>query len=240
MLTTVFKDPEEVAAFAARRIGEALSTLSALSRGCVLALTGGSTPSLTYRRLATMPIAWSEIQIVQTDERWGVPADATSAAVIERELIGPASVRVPADRWHRMEYDGPDPAAAADRYAALLRRLHPEGQPDVVVLGLGEDGHTASLFADEPEASEPVAVTGPYDGTQRISLDAATLSAATVRIMLATGKGKAEAVRHLLTASLVTGLPASRIMVQGGELFIDREAAANLDGLSTVTYGSGG
>ncbi|HWH00249.1 MAG TPA: 6-phosphogluconolactonase, partial [Pilimelia sp.] len=204
MLTTVFDGAEELADFAARRISEALSTLRALSGHCLLALTGGSTPGLTYRRLATMPIDWSHIDIIQTDERLGVPRDATSAAVIERELIGPAGV--PAERWHRMPHES-DPAVGARRYAALLRRLAPTGHPDVVVLGLGEDGHTASLFTDPVQTSDPVIITGPYGGALRMSLDTATIAAASVRIMLAAGSGKARAVRQLAGAAPVDPHP---------------------------------
>jgi 6-phosphogluconolactonase len=233
-----FDDPEMLAEFTASRIAEALAALSALSGRCVLALSGGSTPTRSYARLSALDVDWASVHVVQTDERVGAPASASSADTIERELVRPAGIQ--ADHWHPMPRDERDPAVAARRYGALLQGLCRAGHPEIVVLGLGKDGHTASLFEPEPQAPGPVVVTGPYDGTMRLSLDAPTIIAADVRMMLATGAAKAEAVRTLVTASANDSAVPARIMLNAGELFLDSAAASGLDGPPDATAAPAG
>ena len=230
MLTTIFDDAAGLSAHAATRIRDLLSATLSRRGMCVLALSGGTTPGPSYRRLSAMAVDWSRVQILQTDERISGEKAATAAAAIEQDLIEPAGV--PSDNWHPMPHDGVGLDAAIDRYASLFRRLCPTGSPDVAVLGLGDDGHTASLFGNEPAESEPVLRTGPYGGTERISLSAVALRRAEARLMLVSGSGKASAVKALAVADPLDATPAVRIMFRHGELLVDRDAAADLAGPS--------
>ncbi|OKI46323.1 hypothetical protein A6A29_29800 [Streptomyces sp. TSRI0281] len=182
--------------------------------------------------LAGAGLDWGAVHIVQTDERVTGVRSETSAAVIEDNLVRPA--RIPASRWHPMPgITGDDLARSAADYARTLGGLGGDGTPDIVLLGLGEDGHTASLFEGDTaaETAERVAVTMPYQGTVRLTLGAGLLAGARTRIVLAAGKAKAQAVSRLLNGDVPAGDPAARILGEDGMLFVDHEALAYSEAL---------
>ena len=218
-------DSKDLPARAAERIALELRTAIAERGRASLALAGGTTPKTTYESLAELPLDWSLIDIFFGDERC-VPADhadsnyrMAKAALFER-------ITIPSARVHRMQGELADRDAAARSYEAEL----PE-RLDVVVLGIGEDAHTASLFpgaaALREESRRVLPVTGPKPPPERLSVTPPVLRAARVCVVLGSGAGKAEAVRRAFQDSL--DIVATPIQVaQGGVWFLDAAAASAL------------
>ncbi len=204
-----------------------------------LVLAGGGTPLALYHALVERPdLDWGCIHVFWGDERLVPPDDPGSnyraawAALLSR-------IDLPAANIHRMRGELPPDEAAAD-YAARLRdwaRANDPGAPhpwprfDVVLLGLGEDGHTASLFPGSPPAPpQPVvAVTADYQGRPagRITLTPRVFNDARHVIFLVAGAGKAEAVRETFHAADPMRLPAQRIHPDYGRVtwLVDHAAA---------------
>ncbi|MEV0279779.1 6-phosphogluconolactonase [Streptomyces sp. NPDC050610] len=226
--------PAHFAEGAARAITEHIRRTLARRQRCVLALTGGSTPAATYQNLARMPVPWDRVHVIQTDDHLTRSGDGPSWRVIEERLLEPAAV--PAENRHPMPVGTPlDPREAAQAYGHLLGRLLTDGAPDVVVTGLGEDGHTASLFHGDPalESSRWVAVTRPYQDTTRMTLTLPVLSGGGLRLVLAAGAGKAAAVGRLLDGGDDPRFTAVRtVLGEDGVLLVDEIAAAGQHGTS--------
>lgn len=231
----VFDDPEALAQAAAARVA-ALVQEAIRERGrCHLALAGGNTPRALYRRLARLPLDWSAVVVWFGDERCVPPDHPDSNYRMAREALLD-HVSVPADQVHPMD-------ARLDRlwmevgaYASLLRReapADPGGHPrlDVVLLGMGADGHTASLFPGTCALHDrrPVAATYvPRLKAWRMTLTLPTLNAARNVLFLVAGADKAGA----LAAALGRGErpPAGRVAPADGALewLVDRAAASRL------------
>jgi len=191
-----------------------------------VALAGGTTPEPVYRSLAPMlALAWNRVEIFFGDERAVPPASPDSNyAMAARALL--TSVPISARHTHRMPADWPDLDAAASAYAALL----PE-RLDLVVLGIGEDGHIASLFpgsrALTAMSRKVVAVRGPKPPHDRLTLTPLVIQAARERIVLAAGASKADAVARALTGPYAPReCPAQ--LVREATWIVDEAAAARL------------
>jgi 6-phosphogluconolactonase len=187
-----------------------------------LVLAGGSTPQRTYERLATTAQDWAAWEIFWGDERCLPPDDpgrnsrASSLAWLQQVAIpGPQIHPIPAERGA--------PQAAAD-YAACLAGKLPF---DLVLLGMGEDGHTASLFPGAAEFSGPVGAVleAPKPPSQRVSLNFATLRASRQQLVLVTGGEKAAAVAAWQRAE---NLPIARAVDAAACLLLDVAAAGSL------------
>ncbi|HEV2980582.1 MAG TPA: 6-phosphogluconolactonase [Solirubrobacteraceae bacterium] len=206
-------DAEAVAARAAEEVSRHLATARAQRGSAHVALSGGRTPGRTFELLARDPDQWQSVDVWFADERCVAPEDEQSNFRLARELLlDPAGID--ASRVHRMQGElGPDEGAA--RYAEeLLGGLPRETQPhngaaqpvlDVVVLGIGEDGHVASLFPDAPTlADRTSACLGVHDSPkpppQRITLGLPVLLAARRCVLLATGAGKSAPLAAMLGA----------------------------------------
>ncbi len=204
---TTCADGEAVAARAAEEIARRLNRAVELRGSAHLALSGGTTPGRTYELLAGTAIPWNEVGVWFADERCVGPQDEESnyRLAVER-LLGPAEV--PSGQVHRMKGElGPGPGARA--YETELRAYVPvgdEGLPvlDVVVLGIGPDGHVASLFPGAPTLDAPDTEIclgvddSPKPPPERITVTLAMLRAARCCVLLATGAGKADAVDAML------------------------------------------
>jgi 6-phosphogluconolactonase len=194
----VIEDPEEVVSTATARLVDELGRVLAEQPLATIALSGGSTPWQVFARLADAPLPWERIAVFQVDERIAPAGDpARNLTQLRATLLD----HVPA-RCHPMPVDAVDPddveglAAAADAYAHEL----PEAF-DVIHLGLGDDGHTASLVPGDPvldERDRPVAVTAPYRGHRRMTLTLPVLDRARYVLWIVTGDGKREALERLL------------------------------------------
>lgn len=189
---------------------------------CHLMLAGGRTPELAYRRLAaTEDMPWERVQIWFGDERAVSPDDpASNHRLIMDSLAGP--VGLGAGAVHRMEADDPDLDHAASAYASVLPpRL------DVLVLGIGEDGHTASLFPgsaalDAVRRVVPV-LDAPKAPARRLTITPSVIATARKVMLLATGLSKAEAVRAALQGPWDPSVCPAQLAL-GGTWIADEEA----------------
>jgi 6-phosphogluconolactonase len=226
----VLTDPIALAAAVAQWISAQCAGLEAFR----FAAAGGTTPRFLYEALASSTfresIDWSRWHVLFGDERAVPPDDVRSNyRLVHDTLI--SKVTIPAGQVHRMEADRPDIEEAAAEYSRLLESK--AGAPprlDLVLLGLGTDGHTASLFPGTPalDVTDAWATCGraPVEPTERITLTLPALNAAARVVFLATGAAKAAALRGVVDGSV----PAARVRPTGGELlwFLDARAAASM------------
>jgi 6-phosphogluconolactonase len=236
---TTCPDAEIVAARAAACVTRELERVRDERGVAHLALSGGSTPARTYELLAQTPQALDGVEVWFADERCVAPEDQESNYRLAADaLLDPAGV--PAERVHRMRGElGPEDGAR--RYARELAALgtgdgeRPSGPPalDLIVLGIGPDGHVASLFpgADTLDAGEDATCLGvrhsPKPPPERITLSLAVLRAARGCLLLATGASKADAVNAML-GEPSRHVPAS--LLRRGRLTVIVDDAAAPDG----------
>lgn len=184
----------------------------------MLALGGGSTPRPFYERLATTEYPWGEVDVLFTDERC-VPFDHpdSNAGMIDRALLSRLD---PPPRVHRM----PGETCDADGHEAALRRTFGALRLDLAVLGLGADGHTASLFPADPALDERVRWVAHVDRTDhpRITLTLPVLSSARVAMFVVTGEDKRDALNRLIRGQ---DIPAARVAAEQVVVLADRAAA---------------
>lgn len=182
-----------------------------------LALAGGATPARLYRRLAVLPYPWREVEVFFGDERC-VPTGHpdSNLRMAEEELLG----RVPA-RVHAMT--GCDPAAYERELRSVFRGDIPRF--DLTLLGVGEDGHTASLFPGDPalEVRDRWAVLVERPDHRRMTLTLPVLSASRVAVFLVAGSSKREALARLLEGD--EAIPAARVRAERVVLIADPAAA---------------
>jgi 6-phosphogluconolactonase len=201
-----------------------------------VAISGGRTPLPFYCFLGrTAGIPWEETDLFQVDERF-VPRDddESNFRLIELSLLLKAPI--PSERVHPIPVDGNSAAAAAARYEREMRdffRLPAGAWPslDLVLLGIGEDGHTASLFPGEDVLDEEerwTAAVSPATAAQdRITLTLPLINRARHVFFLVTGSGKAEVLKRIHRGADPT-VPASLVNPEGGSLtfYLDSKAAA--------------
>jgi 6-phosphogluconolactonase len=212
---------QAAAEFIAARLREAIA-----ARGrATLAVSGGTTPWRMFGRLAGSVLDWGAVHLLQVDERI-VPA-ADDARNWKRLLATPLAARVPMAQRHPMPVEMQDPELAAAHYAVTLTRTC--GDPpvlDVVQLGIGDDGHTASLFAGDPlldETGREVGVSQPREGIARLTLTRPALDRARCVVWLALGAARQPAVARLFAAD--QSIPASRVARERATCFTDPAAA---------------
>jgi 6-phosphogluconolactonase len=226
----ILADADAVARSAAAVIAaEARAAVAARGR-FVIAVSGGRTPWVMLRALADQDIPWSGVHVVQVDERIAPAGHPDRNLTHLREsLIGRAPL--PPDQLHAMPVEWADPAAAAMDYSKTLEKI--AGSPpvlDLAHLGLGPDGHTASLVPGDPVLDvddADVAPTGMYQGRRRMTLTYPMLSRARLVLWIVTGNDKAGMLARLRDKDL--SIPAGRVSQSHALVLADSGAAGQLD-----------
>lgn len=232
----VFPDEEALSAAAAALIA-AQATAAISVQGCFLwALAGGRTPAGTYARLAKPPyreqVDWRRVEIFFGDERCVPPDDPASNYRLTYDKLL-SRVPLPASQVHRMACEA-DPEGEARRYEALLRQKF-QGRPwgfDLALLGLGADGHTASLFPGftPPPETWVAVVARPGESFRRLTLTPAVLNLSRLLVFLVTGREKAAALRAVLKGEEAMAASPVHLLRPAGEIrwLADQAAAALL------------
>ncbi len=227
----VLADADAVARRAAAFIADAARTAARARGRFVFAVSGGRTPWVMLRALAEEEVPWEAVEIVQVDERVapeGHPDRNLThlrESLLERAPLKPGQI-------HAMPVAAEDFDAAAREYGDVLRDLTPpSGRLDLVHLGLGPDGHTASLIPEAPELEirdAPVAVTGVYQGRRRMTLTYPVLDNARRILWVVTGEDKQEMLLRLRDGD--GAIPAGRVAAGAAVVIADRAAARLLGG----------
>ncbi len=231
----VVPGPEALAETAARWIADTIQASAAARARCFLALAGGETPRACYRVLGgpgfRHEVPWSAVEVYWSDER-RVPLDdpASNSAMARAALLD--HVPIPASQIHPAPVDEPDGDLAAEAYARELAALPRDavGRPrfDLILLGLGEDGHTASLFPGDPAVLEERAwvraVRASKPPPERLTLTLPVINAGRAVLFLVQGAGKRSALQAVRRRD--PRVPASLVQPVDGELrfIVDREA----------------
>jgi 6-phosphogluconolactonase len=214
VILRVCDDPEAAARSAAVAVARRLRRAVAERGVASVAFSGGRTPAAMLAHLATMPLAWDRLQVYQVDERLA-PAGhpARNVGLLDVLPVAPRHL-------HAMPVNAADVRRAARRYvAALPERL------DVVHLGLGADGHTASWPPGDPvvDSVDTVDLCAEYAGWVRMTLTPRAVNAARSRVVLAVGADKAPALEAWLGGS--SEVPVARVHRRGMVVLVDRAAA---------------
>jgi 6-phosphogluconolactonase len=231
---TIYEGKEQLAEAAARLFAERARWAVDGSGRFAVALAGGSTPQRAYELLADAhrdDVGWDRVHVFFGDER-GVPPDHEDSNY--RMANGALLSHVRPGSVHRMRGELP-PAEAAALYDGELREFF-GGEPvlDLVTLGIGDDGHTASLFPRTPAlgVTDRYAVENPVEklGTTRITLTVPAINASRHAVFLVAGEGKAQALKEILQGDAdPRDFPAKLIQPAGGVTWmVDREAASLL------------
>jgi len=228
MKIEVLNDPNSVAREAAAIVA-ADARQAVVARGQFLvALSGGKTPWLMLRFLADEDVPWDKVHLVQVDERVAPAGHSDRNFTHLRESLL-TRVDLASDQVYAMPVESPDLEAAARRYSCGLEQI--AGSPvvlDLIHLGLGSDGHTASLVPGDPVldvADADVALTGPYQGRRRMTLTYPIINRSRRILWLVTGRDKAEPLDQLLKAD--PSIPAGRVRQDDSLVLADSEAVTD-------------
>ncbi|HXJ34288.1 MAG TPA: 6-phosphogluconolactonase [Candidatus Eisenbacteria bacterium] len=226
MEVLVLADAEAVARRAAELIAaDARAAVTARGR-FALAVSGGHTPWQMLRALADEDVPWNAVHLFQVDERVAPAGDPDRNLTHIRESLL-AKVQLRPDQLHAMAVEETDLTAAAAHYARELVAV--AGAPptlDLVHLGLGPDGHTASLVPADPAldvADADVTLSGPYQGRRRMTLTYPVLDRARRILWVVTGAEKVEMLRRLRAGDRT--IPAGRVSAERATVLADAAAA---------------
>jgi 6-phosphogluconolactonase len=229
MKLDVLSDPQSVAAEGATRIAAAARQAIAASGRFTLAVSGGHTPWIMLAALAKEDLPWSGIEIFQVDERVAA-ADSPDRNFFHLRQSLLDRVPLPPENVHAMPVESDDLPVAAVEYAATLEMV--TGSPprlDLVHLGLGPDGHTASLVPDDPVLGVTdrwVALTQPYQGHPRMTVTYPVLDNAAQILFVVTGAEKVDALAKLSRRD--PSIPAGRVKAANMVVLADQAAAGRL------------
>jgi 6-phosphogluconolactonase len=225
----VHPDDEAVARRAAAVIADAARAAVAARGRFVMAVSGGRTPWLMLRALAVDALPWNEVNVVQVDERVAPAGDPDRNLTHLRESLLDHAALAP-NHVHPMPVEAAELERAAEQYARTLQEV--AGSPpvlDLVHLGLGPDGHTASLVPGDPVldvTDADVALTRPYQGRRRMTLTFPIINRSRLILWLVTGGEKAQALARLRDRD--PSIPGSRVRADRALVLADRAAAARL------------
>ena len=236
----VFADVHELSLRAAQAAVRTINDSVRASGGCSVVLSGGNTPRMLYTLLASEfrdQIPWAQTHVFWGDERYVSPHDPESNYRMAKETLLD-HVPCPPRNIHPMPTHFPSADAAARDYEKTLRNYFGADWPrfDLCLLGLGEEGHTASLFPGSPALGEltrwVVAVETPADPPLRLTLTLPALTGAANIYVLVAGSKKASALRHVLSGVPdPNAYPAAGVRSTKGRLtwWVDKEAAGTDD-----------
>ena len=234
MRIEVHSDADAAATAGAKFIAAQAREAVAARGRFVMAVSGGRVPWQMFRILANETMPWKDVHIVQVDERVAPAGDQDrNLTHLQQSLL--SRVPLPSDQFHAMPMEENDLEAAAASYASLLRQI--SGSPpvlDLVHLGLGPDGHTASLVPGDPVlevTDRDVAMTGVYQKRRRMTLTYPVLNHARCILWLVTGSEKAEILQRLVSGD--ASIPAGRIQRDPAVVLADRAAASNISATET-------
>jgi len=219
-------DAAAVAQRAAEIIASEARSTAAESGRFVMAVSGGRTPWLMLAALAKQDVPWRSVHVAQVDERVAPAGDPDRNLTHLRESLL-ANAPLPPEHIYAMPVESADLGAAAARYADTLQGL--AGSPpvlDLVHLGLGPDGHTASLVPNDPALhvdDADVAITGIYQGRQRMTLTYPILNRARKILWVVTGEEKREMLQRLLVGD--PSIPAGRVLRDHAMIVADTAAS---------------
>jgi 6-phosphogluconolactonase len=229
MKIEVFDSADIVAQKAAVIIASEARAAAAARGRFLIAVSGGHTPWVMLRALGSEDLPWSAVHVVQVDERVAPAGDPDRnlthlrESLLEHAPLGPEQI-------HDMPVESPDLETAAAQYATTLQRI--AGSPpvlDLVHLGLGPDGHTASLVPNDPVlnvSDKDVAITGVYQKRRRMTLTYPIINRSRRVLWVVTGAEKVPMLNRLLVGD--QSIPAGRVRREGALVLADRAAAADL------------
>ncbi|MCP9850550.1 6-phosphogluconolactonase [Cyanobium sp. Morenito 9A2] len=233
-LLQISEDPASLAQQASTTIATAIDLALAQRERAQIALSGGTTPAEAYRQLGRQHLPWERVDVLLGDERWVAEDDPASNALMLRETL---LAEPPGQHacFHPVPTGEATPELGAAAFSHLLRQLCP-GQPpvfDLILLGLGDDGHTASLFphTKATQALDRTVTVGLGKGLARISLTAPVLSAARQVVFLVAGEGKRQALARLLDPVEPSERTPARLVQPAAPVLVlaDRAAAGGLE-----------
>ena len=230
MKVQVFPDADAVAREAAKLIARHAREAVAARGNFVMAVSGGKTPWAMLRDLAHEDMPWNAVHVVQVDERIAPPGDPDRNLTHLREsLLTHAPLRP--EQIHAMPVESDNIEAASAAYVVKLEQI--AGSPavlDLIHLGLGPDGHTASLVPGDPVLDikdSDVALTGLYQGRRRMTLTYPIINRCRFVLWLVTGSEKATMLPRLLSGD--ASIPAGRVRAKSAVVLADRAAADEVD-----------
>jgi 6-phosphogluconolactonase len=230
MKIEVYSNADAVAQKAAALVAAEARTAVAARGAFLMAVSGGHSPWEMLRALAGEDVPWDAVHVVQVDERIAPAGDPDrNLTHLHESLVEHAPLRP--DRIHAMPVESPNLQAACEEYARTLRAI--AGSPpalDLVHLGLGPDGHTASLVPGDAVLEikdADVALTGLYQGRRRMTLTYPILNRSRRVLWLVTGSEKAGMLARLRAGDVQ--IPAGRIRADHALILADRTAAGQLN-----------
>jgi 6-phosphogluconolactonase len=234
MKIQVLTNADSVAEAAAKFIAaEARAAVAARGR-FIMATSGGRTPWQMLRALAAEEVPWKNVHVAQVDERVAPAGDPDRNLTHLRESLL-SHAPLPSEQIYAMPVELPDLGVAASLYAQTLSDI--AGTPpvlDLAHLGLGPDGHTASLVPDDPildVTDADVAPTGIYQKRRRVTLTYPLINRSRCVLWVVTGREKADMIVRLLNADVT--IPAGRIRSDNALIIADNEAASKLEASMT-------
>ncbi len=221
----------DLALRASQLISSHIDLVLGLKDRAQIALSGGSTPSATYRLLALEHLPWDRVDVLLGDERWVDPSDeASNAGMLRKTLLNSAPGS--ACRFYEVPTVGLlNPKESVEAFSKILQKLC-VGEPpifDFILLGLGDDGHTASLFP----GSESLSINDRWvtdvnaKGHNRITLTAPVLSAARKVVFLVSGSSKQIALKRLIDPSEPLQRTPARLVQPDSEILVLADEAAS-------------
>lgn len=225
MKTEIFPQAADVALGAADYLAQQITTTLATQATFSMAISGGRTPWEMLRHLAQAQLPWEQVHLFQVDERIAPEGHADRNLTQLYQAIAGTEMAARL-HIHPMPVNDTDLAQAAQRYADTLREITGDGCLDLIHLGLGTDGHTASLIPGDPVCDEKqlaiACTTHPYQGRQRMTMTYPMLNRAKRLLWIVTGSEKGDMLQQLLGQN--PNIPAGKVAQTAALLYVDQAA----------------